>query len=168
MREFLQSLGMKAMLGAAGVAAMLGWWTLTGSGDGSIQRMDELPAVVLDGGAGVLSLDFEVSQPAVLEASFSRWQDDMEDEEGISVEKEYDAGSYREIVELPRDAFVHVEIGIPEATPGAKIAWSVDYDGHELMAEDLELDEPLKGGYAFFVQFEADGVEEIRDSMASR
>jgi hypothetical protein len=79
------------------------------------------------------------------------------------VDQRVEPGSHVRSVEVPDDAYVYFELGIPEPTPGARIDWKVSFDDRRVYSENIELDEPLRDGYAFFVQFEADSAADIRD-----
>ena len=150
----------KLTMGALGLVAALVWMTLTGGGGGA-EELDRFPASVTGGGAGLLSIELSTNQPAELHAAFEQW--DEEDEgEAVGVTESLEAGTHLRRVDVGRETYVYVEVGIPEATVGARLSWTVSLDGVELWSEDDVLEEPLRDGYAFFLQLEADSMEELR------
>jgi hypothetical protein len=165
MGGLLQKGAKKLLVGVLGVVAALVWMSRPGQGGEEYTELDRMPAVAFGGGAGTLSLRFEVNRPAMLRATFSQYDEDEDEEAGTYVTEELDPGSYARSVDVGPDTYVYFELGIPDATVGATIDWTVFLDGEEIVRESERLDEPLKANYAFFVQFEADYVEQIREWM---
>lgn len=153
----------KLFLGLGGLALALGWMTISGGGDGDYQTVDKLPAAVFEGGGGVIMLEVETNQPAVLKASFSQWDEEGDSESDLYVEQNVHPGPFVRTVDVSPDTYVYFEIGVPDATVGATLSWRVSIDGEEVWREEDRLAEPLEDGYAFFVQFEADDVDQIRE-----
>ena len=63
------------------------------------------------------------------------------------------------------NTYLYFELGVPDATVGAKLDWVVKLDGREVYRESEKLMEPLESGYAFFMQFEADNVAQVQSWM---
>lgn len=95
----------------------------------------------------------------------SEYDEAAEEEPSTYVEEEFGPGSYARSVDVGPDTYVYFEPGIPDATVGASIDWTVLLDGEEVVRESDRLDDPLRPNHAFFVQFEADNVEQIREWM---
>lgn len=161
MGDWLQRAGVKLITSVVGVAIALAWFSFSGGG-GDYKELKRLPETVFDGGSGELTFEFKTNQPADLWATFERYSDDDSDEE-IAVRREFTPGRYERTVDVGPDTYVYFELKIEEPKVGAEIDWKVYLDGKEVMRESLELDEPLEDGYAFFVQFEADSIEDLRD-----
>ena len=152
----------KIALSALGLIGALVWWSMGGGGDYQYEQLERMPAAVFDGGAGTLSIEVKTSQPAELHASFSQWDEADEDESALAVDEALSAGLHTRSVDVAPDTYVYFEVGVPEAEVGATLEWTVFLDGQEILSERERLDEPLRDGWAFFVQLEADRIEEIR------
>lgn len=164
MGDFFKRLGVKVVSTVLGVIICLGWWTLTGSGESNLDQVSEMPDVVLSGGGGVLEIEATVNQPAVLRATFSRQVDEETgEEEGINVEQPLAAGTHHFRTDVADGLYTYLEIGIPEAQPGAAIEWTVSAGGKRIVHESESLEKPLRPGYAFFVQLEFEGISELEE-----
>ena len=133
-----------------------------GGGGGGDWDLDHLPPVVLGGGGGTVGLNITVNQPARLIASFGLYSEDGDEEDGVNAAIEIEPGSKVLNVEIPADAYIYLELGIPEAEVGATFEWSVSVDGGQVWHEKDRLDEPLGPGYAFFGQVEAEDLADLR------
>lgn len=165
MGDFLQKGAKKLIVGALGLIAALVWMSRPGQGGEEYAELDRMPAVAFGGGAGTLSLSFEINQPAVLKATFSQYDENDDEETSTYVAEELGPGSYARSVDVGADTYVYVELGVPDAIVGATIDWTVFLDGQPILQENERLDEALEDNYAFFVQFEADDVDQIREWM---
>jgi len=129
---------------------------------GGAEPVSELPAVVFSGGGGTLTLRMETTQPARFNATF-------EEREGVGegrrllVLQDLPVGSHERTVEVSPATYLYFELGVPDATPGARLEWTVLLDGRVVVQEDDRLDEPLASGLAFFLRFEADDVKQVRE-----
>lgn len=150
------------LFGAAAIVAgiSLSWGCTVSSGDRA--TVGKVPEVVFGGGAGELSIQMEMNQPSRLKATFSKYDEEGYDERAIEVVEDLKPGSYTRTVELSPETYVYFELGVPEASVGAEAEWVVTLDDQEVYRESDRLTEPLKSGYAFFLQFEADDVDQIR------
>jgi hypothetical protein len=144
--EFL----VRKVLGAiAGVAICIAIWTiqdrLTGGGDDTI---DSIPTVVWGGGAGVVTIDAEASDPANISVSFASNTDDP-DREYLETWQAIPAGKTTFEIDVPADVSGEVWVRIDEPKVGAKVKVTVR-SKDRIVAEDwLRLDEPLEAGYGF-------------------
>ena len=156
--------GIRKLVGAAiGTAVALFWFSLSDASEGdSLDRLTQTPAVALGGGAGTLDIEFEINQPAVLRTTFSRYDEATDEETGIDAAEEFAPGSHRRLIDVGPELYLYVELGVPEAQVGAEMKWTVRLDGAVVTSESERLTEPLGPNYAFFLQLEADGVEELR------
>jgi len=162
MGNLLQWGAKKLIFGAFSVVAALVWMSFSG-GAGDLEELDRVPAVAFGGGAGELTVDVKVSEPASFFASFSQYDESDDTEEAKYVEEQLGAGQHLRTVDIGPNTYVYFEIGIEDPPVGASIEWTVYLDGEEVLRETERLDQPLEDGYAFFVQLEADGVEQLRD-----
>lgn len=164
MGDFFKHLGVKVVSTVLGVIVCLAWWTLTGHGGSDFDQFSEIPGVVFEGGGGALAIEATVNQPAELRATFSRRIDEETgEEEGIHVHQPLAAGTHHFETNVPAGVYIYLEIGVPEAQPGARIEWSVKVDGKGVVNESESLEEPLRSGYAFFVQLEFDDIGGIEE-----
>ena len=152
----------KLVLGVGGIVVALVWMSVTGGSDGVYEELDRVPEVAFGGGAGTLSIEVEVSQEAQLKTSFSQWDEETEDETAVYASETVFPGTFVRSVDVAPDTYVYFEVGVPEATVGATLAWTVYLDGEEIWRESERLEEALEDGYAFFVQLEADSIEQLR------
>jgi len=161
MGGWLQRLLGRAVLGLLGLALWAGWVMVSDGGVTQVQELAELPPVVFDGGGGTFELEVEVDQPSRLTTSFERWSEEDESEL-LSSTQTLAPGAHRFAVEVPEATYGYFEVGVPEAQVGAQIAWSLSLDGALLERKEVLLEEPLAPNHAFFVQFEFDEVESLR------
>lgn len=149
-------------LAAVGVACLLGSLSACSGGSGGEDLISELPAQVFSGGGGTLTIRMEVTQPSEFHATFEELEG-VGEGRTLSVLQEISVGSHERTVEVSPGTYLYFELGVPEATPGARIEWTVLLDGRVVVQEDDTLDGPLESGFAFFLQFEADDVAQVRE-----
>ena len=133
-----------------------------GGGGGGDWDLDHLPPVVLGGGGGTVGLNISVNQPARLIASFGLYSEEGDEEDGVNAAVALEPGSTVLNVEVPADAYIYLELGIPEAQVGATFEWTVSVDGQQVWREKDRLDEALQPGYAFFGQVEAEDLADLK------
>jgi hypothetical protein len=162
MGGFLQRMAAKIALAVLGLVLWMGHVTLCDGGDaGEYREVAELPGVVFGGGGGRLEIDVHLNQPGELNASFERL-DEVEEETSIGSSQSLAPGDHRFDVDVADATYGYFEVGIPDASVGARIEWSVSLDGETLDSQEIELEEPLQPGHAFFVQLEFDDVAQLR------
>jgi hypothetical protein len=148
----------RIVLGALGVALMLGFWTVKGwfVGEASATAA-HIPDKVWEGGGGSVFLEVETSDPARFSASFeTNDQVDNPEHKFLETWERVEPGLHVFKVELPREVSGIVEAGIDAPKVGAKVRVAVKVNG-ETVAEDSQiLTEPLQAGYGFFAQVELD------------
>lgn len=157
----------KLAFGAGSVVLALVWMSMGGGGGGEYEELDRVPSAVFGGGAGEMTVDVKVSEPARLDASFGKWDESDEWLEKWAQES-LDAGQHLRVVDVGPDTYFYFEVAIDEPSPGASIEWTVYLDGAEIWRESERLDQSLEEGYAFFVQFEADSVEDLRSWLEAQ
>ncbi len=129
---------------------------------GSYAAADGTPEIALGGGGGMVTVSFTTNQPARLRTGFSIWDEETDDEDGIHGDESFGAGSHVRTVDVHPQAYLYFELGVPDATPGAEVSWTISVDGRTVIRESERLDEPLGSGYAFFLQAEAENVAQLR------
>jgi len=146
-------------LGILGLAGWLGYHSLVGDG-GSSSNIDKIPAKVFAGGAGELSLRVSMNQPGYLAASFGRGE---EEDESLHATQQLEAGDHYFKIDLPADlSYGYFELEIRDATIGAKLDWTAEFEGRVITTESEELDQPLGKNQAFFLQLEFSDLDELR------
>jgi hypothetical protein len=162
MGAFLQRAARRARLTLALGVVGLCLGCMTGCVGGTeIHEASQLPTVVFGGGGGLMQIDVELNQPAELKASFERWSQ-PDESELLSSTQELPPGSHHFEVDVADATYGYIEVGIPDAEVGARIAWTLSLDGARLDREEVELERPLEPGLAFSVQFEFDEIAELR------
>lgn len=163
MGDWLKRMAGKAVMTVLGLVLWIGWMTLRGDGDSTeVQKLAELPPIVFEGGGGTFEIDVEVDQAAQLTASFERWNGE-DASELVSSSQPLAPGEHHFSVDVPEATYGYFEIGVPEAEVGAEITWTLRLDGEVLQEEEVELEQPLDPDHAFFVNFEFDEIEELRE-----
>jgi hypothetical protein len=151
-----------ALLAVALFALCLGGLPGCSAADGTeIQESSQLPQVVFGGGGGVMRIDVELNQPAELKASFERWSG-PDTSDLLSSSQALDPGSHHFEIDVADATYGYLEVGIPEAQVGARIVWTLSLDGRRLDREEVELEQPLRPGHTFTVEFEFDEVADLR------
>jgi len=136
-----------ALITLLGVAAMLGWWTLTGNDDESaVHEVEAIPTVVGEGGR-LIDVDLNANQPFYFSVTF-----ECGDSESNSVyaREELEPGTHHYSIDVEGSCtYASIESGIPEAPLGSELGWRVSVDGKSWEDERLTLDKPLEPGWAF-------------------
>jgi len=136
----------RAILAVLGVVVMIAWWTITG-GPGSNDEVKGIPAKVWEADGGTLAVEVETTSPAKFSISFGDEKD-----RSMTVWTKVDAGSHNWSVEIPSGAGGYIELGAEDPKVGDKMQWKVTLDGNTVEEQSETLSEPLKSGYAFFLQ----------------
>jgi hypothetical protein len=144
-----------------GVGLFIAWTQLGGSSGGPLSP-DSTPETVLGGGGGRLEVRLTTNQPAVLVSGFSRYDEATNEETSVDGREEFAPGSHIRAIDVSPDTYIYLELGVPDATPGAEVSWSITIDGRPVTEASDRLEEALRSGYAFFLQFEADDVAQVR------
>ena len=165
MSSYFQRATRSARIGIPGLA-LAGVWLVALAGCGSpqsteISEAEQLPVVVFGGGGGLMEIEVELNRTAELKASFERWIR-PDESQLLSSTQVLALGSHHFEVDVADATYGYFEVGIPDAEVGARIVWTVSLDGERLDREEVELEQPLAPGYAFFVQFEFDEIAELR------
>jgi len=129
-----------------GVAVTLAWWSFTGDG-GSSNEVKGIPATVWDGGGGMLAVEVETTSQARFSMSFSDNYD-----RSMNAWTMVEPGSHNWTVNIPPGAGGYIELGAQEPKVGDKLEWKITLDGKPVEDQSETLTEPLKSGYAFFLQ----------------
>lgn len=150
----------RKVLGAiAGVAICIAIWTLqdrvTGGGGGD--SADSIPQEVWGGGAGVVTIEAETSEPGSISAIFESNVPGGDPGHGyLESWQEIPAGKHTFEVDVPANVSGSVWVRVDKPSVGAKVKVAVRVDG-KLVAEDWSrLDEPLEAGYGFAAGVEID------------
>jgi hypothetical protein len=142
----------RKVLGAiAGVAICVAIWTiqdkLTGGGN---DVADSIPSEVWGGGGGVVTIEAEANQPAVLSASFeNNLAIDDPNHQYLETWQKIPAGKHTFDIDVPANVGGSVELRVDEASVGAKIKVAVLIDGRVVSESSDHLDQPLEAGYGF-------------------
>ena len=158
----LLELGAKKVAGAVGGVVLALVWMSFGGGGGEYQELDRVPTRAFGGGAGEVTVDIRVSEPAYLHASFSRWDASDDTDESTYASEELDPGQHLRSVDIGAGTYLYFEVGMENPPVGATIEWTVYLDGEEIHRESDRLEEPLEDGYGFFIQLEADSIDDLR------
>lgn len=121
-----------------------------GSSDGG--ELAKMPSKLWEGGS-LLTIRTKSNQPSVLKANFYRSADGVSgsDSRRISVAQSIPPGEKSLLVSVPTNVGGYVELGVPNATPGATITCSLETGGKEIWTESYTLEQPLKANEAAFV-----------------
>ena len=131
-----------------------------GGKDSGGKMVSEIPARVLGGGGGMLRIELSLNQPGYLMTHFEKTRS----EKG-SAEKQLPAGNHSFRIDFPEKTYGYFEFEIPDAKVGANLTWSVYLDDVLVAQENETLQEPLKENDAFFLQFEFNDLDEVREYM---
>jgi len=144
---------MKGLLrSAAGLALMLGWWTLTGGGDDpNHESASRIPTAVWEGGGGHLAIEADTSSAAQMRVSFSEEDESGEGRE-LQTWEDVAAGHHTWTIDVPSGVGGYVELGAVDPKPGDALRWTVTVNGETVDEQSDTLEEPLQKGYAFFLQ----------------
>lgn len=133
-----------------------------GGGSGESDARSDPPPVVFGGGGGVLELDVSVNRPARFVTGFEQLGADEEIPRELSSVQDLAPGDHHFVVDVSPRTYGYFEVGIPDATVGARIAWTIRLDGEEVIQEADELHAPLPEGRAFFLQLEFDEIAQLK------
>jgi hypothetical protein len=144
---------MKALVKSlAGLALVLGWWTLTGDGDDpSHETADRIPALVWEGGGAELAIEADTTTPAHMRVSFSE-RGESGEQRWLETWEAVEAGHHRWSIEVPEGVGGTVELGAVDPQPGDELRWTLRVDGEAVDEQAETLEQPLEEGYAFFLQ----------------
>jgi hypothetical protein len=147
----------RKLLGAfVGVVVCIAIWTIQGrlGGSGS-ETSDSIPAVVWGGGAGVVTIEAEASQPANISVSFASNSPSADpNHDYLETWQKIPAGKSTFDIDVPADVSGSVWVRIDEPNLGAKVKVVVRANGNVVAQDWMRLDQPLEAGYGF-----AAGVE---------
>lgn len=136
----------RAALGVLGIVVTLTWWQFTGY-RGSSNEVKGIPEKVWEGGGGTLVVSVDTTTSARFSMSFS---DDKD--RSLDAWTPVNAGSHSWTVNVPPGAGGYIELGVLEPKVGDKLDWKITLDGKTVEEQSETLNEPLKSGYAFFLQ----------------
>jgi hypothetical protein len=142
----MQNILKRAVLALLGVAVMIAWWTITGD-PGTHDEVKGIPAKVWDGDGGTLAVDIESTTAARFSISFGDEKD-----KSMTAWTNVDAGTHSWSVEIPRGAGGYIELGAENPKVGDKLQWKITLNGNTVEEQSETLEQPLKSGYAFFLQ----------------
>ena len=141
----------RGLLGVAGIAVMLVWWSIR-PGDEKHTSAEGIPATVWNGGGGVLTIEAEASCPATLRVSFYDQNEDVSGARLIQTWERIPEGARRWSIQVPSRAGGVVELGADSPKPGDRLHWTLTVNGDVVDEQSQTLEEELDPGYAFFLQ----------------
>jgi len=142
----MENLLKRAILAVLGVAVMIAWWTFTGD-PGSHNEVKGIPAKVWEADGGTLAVEVDTTSAARFSISFGDEKD-----RSMTAWTKVDAGSHPWSLEIPRGAGGYIELDAENPKVGDKLQWKITLDGNTVDEQSETLNEPLKSGYAFFLQ----------------
>jgi hypothetical protein len=152
----MEQLLKRAILAVLGVAVMIAWWTITGD-PGSHEEVKGIPARVWEADGGTLAVEVETTSAARFSISFGDGK-----ERSMTAWTNVDAGSHNWFVEIPRGAGGYIELGAEDPKVGDKLQWKITLNGNTVDEQSDTLSEPLKSGYAFFLQSYYDDYSKMK------
>ena len=152
----------RKMIFTVGAVALFMMWTSVSPSDGASRHLPAVPATVFDGGGGMLGVEFTTNQPADLAFGFERYDGAADEARDVGGSERFDPGTHSRTIDVSPSTYLYLELGVPDAEPGAEISWTISIDGRAVMRASDRLDEPLRPGYAFFLQAEADDIAQMR------
>lgn len=144
-----------------GVVLFVLWTRLSGP-DGALDEAEAVPSRVFDGGGGTMEVRFTTNQPADLVFAFEQYDEATEETRSAGGRERFDPGTHSRTIDVSPATYIYLELGVPEATPGAELSWTIAVDGRDVLRESDRLDAPLASGYAFFLQAEAEDIAGMR------
>ena len=151
----LKKIGMSAL----GVVVMLAWWTFTGRKDKVVDTgPHKMPVKFLSGGGGILTIEADSTAPAVMRYTFHGPLENGSAKDKVEGYEDVEAGHYSWATEITPNTGVYLELNAKNPKPGTTLNWTIKLNGKELASENETLNEELKPGYAFFLQYEHDDV----------
>jgi hypothetical protein len=150
----METLVKKVAGAVVGVAICIGIWTIQDRlSGGASNASDNIPRQVWGGGGGLVIIEAEANQPAVLAASFESTVP-YDDREFLETWQKIPAGKHTFSIDVPANVSGSVELRIDDPGVGATIKLSMVQDGTVLSESSKQLDKPLQPGWGF-----AAGVE---------
>lgn len=153
----MRKLAWRLVIGALGLAVVLGYWTLRGPGESSTKSQSSIPARVWDGGGGTLALRIETTCAATMRISFWERKDG-----GRSLEtwESVGPGERSWTIDVPKGTGGTIELGAEKPKVGDTLKWTISLDGQTVDEQKESLEEELGPNYAFFLQREYDDYSE--------
>lgn len=155
--------GRKLVAALVGLVLFIAWMQIRGGGDdGDYQEMSTIPLTAFEGGGGMIDVRFTTNQPTELIATFEKMDESSGKSSTVSGRELFPAGSYDRSVDVSPGTYIYWELNIPDAAVGAQLSWVIDVDRRTVVNESMRLEDPLEAGYAFFLQAEADDIDQMR------
>jgi hypothetical protein len=132
-----------------GAAITLAWWTYTG-GHAKVESKNRIPAKVWDGGAVLLTIETEATSAAQMRISFG--EDKKNDGKRLETYEDVPAGAHSWTIDVPPRVGGYVELGAVNPNVGDKLEWKIRLNDRVVDEQSETLNEPLRHGYAFFIQ----------------
>ena len=142
MQQILKRIGVAVL----GVVVTLAWWSFTGMEVRAMRSKESLPRFGMAAG-GCLPSKSRRRRRRRFSMSFS---DD--DDRSMNAWTLVEPGSHNWTVNIPPGAGGYIELGAQEPKVGDKLEWKITLDGKPVEDQSETLTEPLKSGYAFFLQ----------------
>jgi hypothetical protein len=133
-----------------GVAAVLAYWSLKGSGGRGTTSIEGIPTKVWDGGGGTVVVETEGTMAGRFSMTFS--ERGKADPRSMETWTNVGAGVHSWTVEVPPGVGGYVELGTDTPQLGDRLDLRVRVNGNVVYEDADTLREPLGKGYAFFVQ----------------
>ena len=150
----MEKLLRKLLSTVGGVILCIAIWTIqdrirSAVGGGS-DSADSIPQEVWGGGGGVVTLEVEASEPAIVSATFETNKEiDDSGHDYLETSQEIEAGTHTFDIAVPTDISGSVFLRVDNPSIGAKIKMALLVDGKPVWEESARLDEPLEAGYGF-------------------
>lgn len=119
---------------------------------------EKIPDRVWEGGTADMVLELNTNQKAVLKLSFFRDGKGGGDGQTLHVSQNLSPGAQVFKVNVPSNVGGYVELGVPDAVPGAAISCSVKVGGKEIWKGSDTMAQPLEKGTAFFVNVDIEDI----------
>ena len=138
----------------AGVALMLGYWTLRGrsSAGGGDAPVGNIPAKVWEGGGTSVTVELDTNTKARFSIWFTEHPEGEEEKRNLETWENVEPGHKEWTIDVPKGVGGHIEASAVPGKQGDSLAWKVR-NPEKLIVEHAErLDQPLQPGYAFAIQ----------------
>ncbi len=146
----------KAVVGVLGFAGWFVYVSFFGGGY-EVTEVSEVPSVVFGGGGGTLEIEVEMSRSGEMTAYFERY--DESDEAAIDAVQKLESGDHVFLVDLPDATYGYLDVNLPDAAPGDRLAWTVHLDGQQLAHEEQVYEDGID---LLYVQLEFEELAELR------